>query len=459
MKICLLIPDGVGIRNYLYSDVLKILHKNGHEIIIWHSLAPKVITHVEDFLGFALESKPFEHRPDSVGVQVVREAARYARLKLNAARVDNPTIMDNWSSKGTLKSKALTKLSEVSGKMLNTYEKIAKAEAWGFKLLKRSANYKNAIIQLVQMKPDVLFCTHQRVFTVTASMLAAQDLGIKTATAIFSWDNLPKGRLPFRVDHYFVWSEYMKSEMAIYYPDIAQHKITVTGTPQFDFYTKQELILNKREFAAKYKLDPDKNWICFSGNDSLTSPFDPEYLNQVAEALKNQGDMQLIFRPVPVESSTRFQKVLNNHPHVIKVSPEWVSGDHWGNYFPLYSDIQLLVNLVFHCKVVVNIGSTMALDFAAFGNVGLYLNYDQPHSHKSNWSVETTYNYQHFRSMGNLNAIGWIMGELDILPKIKQAIADPDAVAPDRKAWHQKIVQPNAYQSSSQRITEALHRL
>ncbi|WP_439488449.1 hypothetical protein [Algoriphagus sp.] len=459
MKICFLIPDGVGIRNYLYSDVLKILNENGHEIIIWHSLDPKVITHVEDFLGFPLQSLHFEHKSDSLGVQLIREATKYARLKLNARKVSNPTIMDNWSSKGTFKSKVLYKLSEVFGGLLDSYEKVATTESWGFGLLKSSDNYKNALKNLQQMKPDLVFCTHQRVFTATASMLAAQDLGIKTATAIFSWDNLPKGRLPFRVGHYFVWSDYMKSEMAIYYPEIDPGKITVTGTPQFDFYSKTELILSKADFAKKYDLDPLKNWVCFSGNDSLTSPFDPQYLDQVGEALKNNEDIQLIFRPVPVEPSERFQSVLNLHPHIRKIIPEWVPGDHWGNYFPLYSDIQLLVNLVFHCKVVVNIGSTMALDFAAFGNVGLYLNYDQSAEAKTYWSVENTYNFQHFRSMEKLKAVGWINDVEDILPKIKVALAKPDLVAPDRSAWHKKIVQPSKHYSASKRITEALESL
>lgn len=459
MKICFLIPDGVGIRNYLYSDVLKILHQQGHEIIIWHSLDPKVITHVEEFLGFKLQSEPFEHKPDSVGVQLVREAAKYARLRLNAKKVDNPTIMDNWTAKGTFKSKVLYKSAELCGRFLNSYEKVASTESLGFGLLKSSENYNNAKRVLNEMNPEVLFCTHQRVFTVTASMLAAQDLGIKTATAIFSWDNLPKGRLPFRVDHYFVWSEYMKSEMAIYYPEIEQEKITITGTPQFDFYSKSNLIMDKEDFAKKYNLDVTKDWVCFSGNDSLTSPFDPQYLEDVGEALEAQGEIQLIFRPVPVEPSERFQRVLDKYPHIIKVSPEWVAGDHWGNYFPLYSDIQLLVNIVHHCKVVVNIGSTMALDFAAFGNVGLYLNYDHSEETKKVWSVENTYKFQHFRSMGELKAVGWVNEKGSILSQVKAAIDNPDLVAPDRKKWHQKIVQSSDDNSSSERITEAIVNL
>ncbi|WP_332910228.1 hypothetical protein [Algoriphagus boritolerans] len=39
-----MIPDGVGIRNYLYSPILPILNAAGAEIVIWHGLDPEVIT-------------------------------------------------------------------------------------------------------------------------------------------------------------------------------------------------------------------------------------------------------------------------------------------------------------------------------------------------------------------------------------------------------------------------------
>jgi hypothetical protein len=55
-KICFLIPDGVGIRNYLYSNVLKDLHEQGHEIHIWHSLDEEVITLAEKINGCTLTS-------------------------------------------------------------------------------------------------------------------------------------------------------------------------------------------------------------------------------------------------------------------------------------------------------------------------------------------------------------------------------------------------------------------
>ena len=454
MRICLLIPDGVGIRNYLYSDLLEILKKEGHQVVLWHSLDSQLSQLVENRLGIKLEQYQFEHKPNGILIQWLREAGRYARIRLNATKMNNSTILTNWSgAASSTKGKLLNKAAEWLGKRISTYKAIEVVESQGFRLLKRSDEMIDARNILEKIKPDLLFCTHQRVFSVTAAIQAAKSLGIPTATAIFSWDNLPKGRLPFRVDRYLVWSQYMKEELLNYYPEITENKISITGSPQFDFYFKKELLLSKQEFAEKYGLDLSKEWICFSGCDTFTSPDDPKFLRDVAEELVNEAGIQLLFRPVPVEPIDRFSSVLNACPNIKLIPPKWVQGDHWGSFFPLFEDLQLLVNLAHHCKVVVNMGSTMALDFSVFGNVGLYLRYDHEGIRQAA-SVDTIYQFQHFRSMGDWKAVGYIYSKSEILKQVKTALENPDQIAPDRKLWFDKIVEPNPEKSSAIRIAE-----
>jgi hypothetical protein len=456
MRICLLIPDGVGIRNYLYSDLLKFLHEKGHQVILWHSLDPEMIRITQERTGITLEQVPFVHRSSGGIIQLCREAGRYARLKLNAEKVQNPTILSNWTgAASSLKGRWLNIAAEFIGKMLNSYEAVARIETQGFNLMKKSREFSNAKETLKQINPDLLFCTHQRVFSVTPAIEAAKSLGIPTSTAIFSWDNLPKGRLPFRVDQYLVWSEHMKSELNLYYPEISSESIQVTGSPQFDFYFQKDLVMDRAAFGEKYGLDQNKSWVCFSGCDSLTSPQDPQYLRDVAESMKGYEDAIFLFRPVPVEPVDRFRAVLDDHPEVKLLEPKWVKGSHWGNFFPLFEDIQLLVNLAYHCKVVINMGSTMAHDFSTFGNVGLYLRYDHAVV-KPGSSVSIIYQFQHFRSMGDWNAVGYIYSKDEILPKVKMALDQPDQIAPDRKKWFTKIVEPDSNISSAKRVAKAI---
>lgn len=458
-RICFLIPDGIGIRNYLYSDIISILINQGYQVVLWHSLDPELINLTEERLGESFEQYPFTHKPDGNRVQLLRESARYARLKLNARKKNNPTILTNWTGRASSKKGKLLNIgAKFIGNFLTSYSSIASIESLEFELVRKSKKFDSTKSFLEEIKPDILFCTHQRVFSVTSAIEAAKSLGIPTSTAIFSWDNLPKGRLPFRTDQYLVWSDYMRDELRSYYPEILDRQIIITGSPQFDFYYQKGIVLDRKDFAIKYGLDTSKTWVCFSGCDTVTSPNDPKYLRDVAESLHGDKDIQLIFRPVPVEKVDRFLPVLNDFKSILLIKPIWKTGSHWGNFFPLYEDIQLLVNLAYHCKVVVNMGSTMALDFSTFGNIGLYLRYDHE-GVRPEASVETIFRFQHFRSMSNLTAVGFIHSPSEIKPKIKEAIKNPEGIAPDRMLWFNKIVQPNPNQTAAIRIAQAISNL
>ena len=454
-KICFLIPDGVGIRNYLYSDLLRILHQEGHEVVIWHALDQQVVELSSQLNGFTPQQVGFRFFTDDFIIQLLSESTTYARLKHNERLTSNPTIMLNWhEKKGTFKRKALIWLAEWIGKTISSYQSITATEGIYFARLRKTEAYRSYKTTLKEINPDVLYCTHQRFQGATYAMGAAEDLGILTMTAIFSWDNLPKARLPIRADYYTVWSGYMAEELKFYYPEIQQTQILITGTPQFDFYKNENCIQSREKFAAQFGLDPSKHWVCFSGCDVKTSPFDAAYLEDVAIALKDQEDIQLIFRQVPVETADRYQNVLAAFPQIIHLDPIWHKGEYWSEFYPYPEDVAHLVNLSYHCVTAVNIGSTMALDFSWFDSPGIYLNYD--HSPNQAWTVRDIYRFQHFRSMGSWEAVAWANSKEEILERVRQIIDQPDSVAKDRKRWLEKIVEPNRSKSASLALAEAI---
>lgn len=458
MRVCFLIPDGVGIRNYLYSPILPLIHKGGAEIVIWHGLDPEVIQQSKKLhAGLHPEEFPFiNHREDPIA-QLLRDSVSYARLALNSKKLNNPTILDNWLPKKTLKGKISNRVAAMLGKTIKTYKQIVAVEDIIKSKNRKSDAYFKYKKELEGIKPDILFCTHQRMPNAGIAMLAAQDMGIKTVAAIFSWDNLPKGRLSVRANDYLVWSAYMKAELALYFPNIDQNRVHILGTPQFDFYKNQEIYQTKEEFAIINGLDPRKYWICFSGDDSLTSPHDPLYLKDLAENLQKHENIQILFRPVPVEGHQRYLEVLEKCPNIVLMPPKWMHGKSWNTFFPYFEDIAILVNLARHCNAVINVGSTMALDFAQFDKPGLYVNYDVMPSHP--WSIKRTYKFQHFRTMDGLNPIGWINTPQEIESKILQAIDNPSLVGPDREKWKEKIVFEEEGVLSSQKISDWLLQL
>jgi hypothetical protein len=455
MKVCLLIPDGIGIRNYLYSDIIPLLQESNVDVAVWHSLDPSVMKEAERLNPLVnFENYAFQFYKEDPLPRFLRDCVGYGRLKVNAKMEGNPTILDNWLPKKNFKGKVSNYFAEIMGGSFTDLDKITKVDTIIQHQHRKSAAYRKYKEDLKRINPDILFCTHQREPNAGIAMLAAQDLGIGTVAAIFSWDNLPKGRLPMRATNYLVWSEYMEEELLKYFPDIKKEDIQIVGTPQFDFYSNQKLIKSRAEFAEENGLDPQKRWICYSGDDSLTSPHDPIYLNDIGEALQNQQDIEVLFRPVPVEGFERYQSVLDKFPFIKTLVPKWKKGEFWNKYFPYPEDIAVLVNLAYHADVVLNVGSTMALDFSQFDKPGVYVNYEVVPDHP--WSIKRVYQFQHFRTFADLDAVGWINSPEEILSTIRKAIDTPAEIAKDRLLWRDRIVYQDQKSSSSSRIVDFL---
>jgi len=250
----------------------------------------------------------------------------------------------------------------------------------------------------------------------------------------------------------------MKEELHLFYPEIPLNDIVITGSPQFEFYRDIQRIWKREDFTRRFGLDPGKKLICYTGDDSDISPYDPLYLNDLAEAIMGMDEDRrphIIFRRSPADFSNRYDQVLRKFSSVItSIDPLWQSdGDknHWITYYPLTADIDLLVNLAFHCDISVNIASTIAHDFATFDKPTFYINYDQ--FSNNGWSVKTVYRFQHFRSMNGYEAVGWINSKQEIRDRIQKALDSPQLIGTERRNWLRKIVSDD-FENASKRIAE-----
>lgn len=442
-KILFLVPDGVGIKNYLYSKILTYLKEDDVQIAIWSPLPKEVFQNVEYLHDIKVEYKYLKLLSEPPLTILYREAATYARLLHNSKIKKNSSILTNWPlAKGISKRSWMLRIAKAFGSYLaKDYERILAFEA------KSNSHWTTSAINtykadLQALNPSGVFITHQRVASLMPICLAAKSLGISVNTAIFSWDNLPKARLCVKADQYLVWGEWMKKEMADYYPEISKDNVKLVGTPQFEFYLDESEQLTRELFAKRYGLDSNKKWICFSGDDVKTSPHDAMFLEDVTAALlPYQENLQIIFRRCPADFSDRYDAVIKKYKGlVLSIDPLWnVPEDTgWTGYFAKYEDISMQVNLASHCEAVINLGSTMAHDFAMLNKPCLYLNYNPVSD--VNWNVETVYSFQHFRSMENLDAVVWIGSKASIAEKVIKTINEPHESAKDRKLWMERIV-------------------
>ncbi|TRX34844.1 UDP-glycosyltransferase [Flavobacterium sp. ZT3R18] len=455
-KIFILLPDGIGLRNFAYSDFHALGIKENFDIVFWNNTP-------FDLAELGFKEIKIQNSKSHPLTETYKNVRKQIELNLNIRRTKD-RVYDTYRfpfsyatpikamKSGATELLSFTHSSKYGLKRIR--EKIKQEE-------RKTLYYHQCLETLQKEKPVVVFCTNQRPMTAIAPLLAAQELGIPTATFIFSWDNLPKATMVVETDYYFVWSDLMKKELLFYYPYIQESQVFVTGTPQFESHFDKNKLLSKEDFFEQNALDTDKKYICYSGDDVTTCPDDPKYLEDVAIAIrelnKNGQSLGIIFRRCPVDFSSRYEKVLDEYQDVINpIAPLWEKiGGGWNTVLPTQADVDLQMNTIAHTELVVNLGSSMVFDYVAHHKGCAFINYDVANRKTSDWSVKKIYNYVHFRSMPNTETVFWINSPDAIATIIEKGIATNSSVIEGAKQWFQ-IINYHRPQEASKRIWEGI---
>lgn len=435
-RIAILLPDGTGLKNYIYSDLMPKIYAKGWEVVLISDFSESIIHEIEALHGIKIENVHTPPYRESLKERFYRELEACSRVRRNARVSHNKTILDFWKNKGKTFPQWL--FYKVISILSRWYGRGNKVEFLSKKYLSL-VRTKEAEKVLSENHIDVLFCTHQRAYSAATLFKAAKNLDVRTYTVIYSWDNMPKGRLPFRADYYIVWSDWMKKEFELYYPDINLEKVVITGTPQFEFYNKKEWLISREEFCRQIGVNSSRKIICYSGDDTLTSPFDPVYLDDLAatiQSIDTKNELAIILRRCPVDMSGRFDAIVKKYPGLIYVSdPIWIQSHDggWQGIYPSINDVKLLCNIAFHCDAVYNVGSTMAFDFCMFGHPAYFINYDTKSS--KCWSTQTIYKFQHFRSMPSVDCVHWVNGKEQLVQLMSDFLHANNPIQTKAKEW------------------------
>ena len=459
-KTFILLPDGIGLRNFAFTNFHKLGLEKEYDITFWNATPFNLAE-----LGFK-EIKITNPKVHPL-TDLLKKAQTQIELSHNIKR-SKDRVYDWYRfpfSKRSLKE-ILKTIIVFSIIFFNTSQNGLKRIRKKIAINERKTKlYFDSLEVLKKEKPEIVFCTNQRIMIAVAPILAAQDLKIPTACFIFSWDNLPKGTKIIETDFYIVWSEHMKKELQYYYSYIKDEQIFITGTPQFEPHFDKTLLLSKEEFYQKHNLNSDKKYICFSGDDVTTSPNDPQYLLDVANAVKGLNakgnNFGIIFRRCPVDFSTRYDTVIeNNKDIIVPVNPIWKNfGESWNTILPTREDLELQMNTIFHTELVINLGSSMVFDFAAFDKPCGFINYDVVNKEFPKWSVKKIYNFMHFRTMPSKDSVFWLDNPNKIVEKIEIMLSDKNnGIINNAQKWFQKI---NQYppENASERIWTAIQTI
>lgn len=458
-KIFLLLPDGIGLRNFAYTDFYKTAKTHGIDIVFWNNTPFDLTT-----LGF--DEIKIENAKSHSITNILKKARVQIDLNLNKKRF-NDSVYDSYrfplkydSFKANLKILALKSVVY----FYSSEQGIKKVRKRIFNLEKKTDYYQNCLAVLKKERPDFVFSTNQRTVAAIAPILAAQELKIPTATFIFSWDNLPKATLVLEPDYYFVWSTHMKKELQLYYPFVLESQIFVTGTPQFESHTNQNHIESKEVFFKKHQLDVAKKYICYSGDDITTSPNDPQYLEDTIAAIRKLNargyQLGIIFRRCPVDFSDRYDQVLNNNKDIVtSIDPKWKkTGILWNTILPTPEDLHLQMNTIAHSEMVINLGSSMVFDYIAYKKPCAYLNYDIVVVMKSHLSTKQIYEFVHFRSMPSTDSVLWIDSAEAIGSTIVNGLEHNENTIKNAELWFEKINQ-HPVNEASLRIVQAIQKI
>jgi hypothetical protein len=457
-----LLPDGIGVRNFVLGPLVNLLEELG-EVTVLHGIGDDLV----DSLGRQVSPQvcwqamvPFR---EPIPVRVLRTTLGYSQMWWADTRAMR--FLRQRQIPGTWRSRVLHQVGRACGRLLATASGIRLLNHLQCHSARRCPEVDHYRELFERLEPSVLFCSHQRPLHVLPPVLAALDLGIPTATFIFSWDNLTsKGRIAAPFEHFLVWSKLMREELLQYYPDVPEQRVHVVGTPQFDAYADRELLWPRDELLGRLGLDPERPMICYSGGDTRTCPEDPQHLQILLELIASgeiRGRPQVVLRPTPVDEGSRYRPVREAFPELVVAQPQWVhseTGD-WSNVIPLPEDVQLLANLTAHADINVNMASTMTLDFAIHDTPVVNIAFDvadPPPFGTPIW--EFFYRFEHYRPVVELGAARFARSRDELAEQINAYLADPSLDRQARRALVELEV-GTPIGSASQRIVQTLGRI
>jgi hypothetical protein len=461
MKFLIVTPDGLGIRNFLCGRFIELLLSKG-EVVVWHSFSDTTLAPHRERWGDAVRWELLPTFREGLAARVLRQAKIYAQLYWRYEEDNSDVALTFLRPSGRLANQTVAFIARWLGRSLSTARGLRWLDDQHARATLRANYLKRFEDVLARERPDVLFCTHQRSSRAVPAMLAARSMGIPTATFIYSWDNLPKGRMAVHADHFLVWSDLMKQELLCYYPEVASDRVHVVGTPQFEHYFNRSLVQPRKQFLTSLGLDASRPVVCFSGDDLTSSPHDPVYLADLAGALRKipaTERPQILFRRCPVDMSDRYSRVLDEYLEIAKSDPLWFSSEtnDWSQMIPTIGDVALLTNVVQHSDLVVNVGSTMAVDFAVFGKPAIYIAYNPPSANGS-WNIHDSYRFPHLRSVHELQPVYWAESAEKLAGLVMHALSNPEEKLQARSQWMNRLVAHPLDQASS-RCYEALEKI
>ncbi len=459
LRIVMIMPRGEAVRNFLYSDTLRVLSENSR-VTLLSVISDEAF--ISRFRPFAEQIIPLRYHAKSRLVRYYRHVLHEAHFRWLWSEV----AKNKWETLDAQASGPIARLQRLLEKGLYrllanrpTLEALTAIERYASWVL-RPTNDFNELFK--RIKPDLVFNgSHIHGPAGRLPIEAAHRLGIPTAGFIFSWDNLTsRSRIFEPYDYYLVWHEHMRNQLLTIYPRIRPEHVFVTGTPQFDFHFKPEFWLEKEELCRRIGADPQRPFVFYTCGIDRHFPEEHRHVESIASLLQ-EVDLsprpQLVVRAYVKGTSPEMRALANrNLPGVVFPPVLWE--EHW--FTPMYEDLAIYTSLLRHASMGINPASTVSLELLMHDKPVMNIGFDPPGSnlpHYLRWARHIE--FDHYRPVAESGAVMVAQSIEDMHRMVLRGLTQPEADSECRKRFIHRVFDNTLDGRSGERVAQCLLEL
>jgi hypothetical protein len=454
--IVLVVARGEAVRNFLYSDTLRLLSERT-EVTLLSSVDHEAVRkaagpHIREFLPLG----SYQERRPVTRFRTLLHTAHFRWLWSEPVKYYwglHDARARTVSAKGKrLALKGLARLL-AHRPALELGTRLDRWLSWTFR---PTRDFERLFERL---RPDLVFnCSHVHGEQADLPLRVARVLGIPTAAFIFSWDNLTsRGRLFVPYDYYLMWNEDMRRHLLRLYPKTDPARILVTGTPQFDLHFQPENRWSREKTCRQIGLDPERPYILYCTGTDSDFPEEHRIVETVIRFLQEadwQCRPQLAVRTYIKGTSPEMGALGRRFNHdVVFPAMRWDQRC----MLPLPEDGALYTNLLRHAALGINGASTVSLELMMLDKPVINLGLEPPGRRLPGHIRFSRYvEYEHYRPVVDSGGVRVARSLDELRDLIRRGLAEPDRDGPQRRAFIQQMFDGTLDGKAGRRVAETL---
>lgn len=278
-------------------------------------------------------------------------------------------------------------------------------------------------------------------------LLAARRQRIPVVAHVASWDHtVGKGVIARFCDAYVVQNRTMADDLARYH-GIGPERVTVTGWPQTDVYSRRRPREAFERLLRAHRLEPPLPLVAVMGNTPTNAPYEGRFVERLVSWWEDEGRgrFSLLFRPHPRDRDwhERFATA-QGRPGL------WVQE-------PSFADLEALATILQHADCVVANAGTILLEAIVNDRPAVCVLYDEGAPPGESWAQKNVIG-EHYRELAASGAFYRAERFEEVVAGIERALARPGELAEERRRVVREVV-GEVDGRAAERVVDAIVRV